>query len=494
MSKTIGNIIAIATMLLLAFASLPIGRDNDDESKDSEPKKATSLGHAGSASNPGSIAEGSVKSSDSPLQFDEETKAKFNELLTEHLRKVTQWKMLQAKKVEDEKKLSLALQELKQESSAEPDRAEFEEREWSTDDQKFKTIASLITTDFKTASLKKKDGTIIEISKEKLSSADKQYIERAFAAIEVATRRNKSRVERIASLKDQISLLDKQVSAASVPSPKEPSIDDAKILIAKEREDRALAAIKQSKIDGNNLVKNSEIEIRETKIIDWITPAGVPMDMIVCEFRNLSMESIRAIDVDYFAYDAADKLVLKQGYTLFAAEGKDNGLKPNASHSTKDEGLVIPKTLGAKTARVSVTKVETFERLDATGVGSSGVSPNYAPEGFNFISSREDPKTPGDWMHIYSTPNRLTDRQQVIDFCKAFRDKSAGKHGSFLVVFDDPKNAVYPHYPYTALYTDLEVFGHIRFYYVYNRESGFSQLTFVNQSAPGGGQASFTVP
>ena len=62
---------------------------------------------------------------------------------------------------------------------------ENEERDWSSIDQKFRTVGVLIQTDYKVATIKKADGKIVTVPKEKFIDEDRRYIENAFVETEV---------------------------------------------------------------------------------------------------------------------------------------------------------------------------------------------------------------------------------------------------------------------------------------------------------------------
>jgi hypothetical protein len=492
MKKLTNSIIVLSFLICLAFASLPVGSRG---SRKNATNTDDSLSNKSSISDPQSTDTTLTVKAASDAN-DIETKSKYEQLQAAYLTRLAEWNARQAERSVIQKEKFELEKQVEELTSVKQDSATFEPREWTSGDGKFKTIATLISSDFKTARIKKEDGTVIEVSKEKLSDADKQAIERAFAAIEVANKKNKERQLRIEDVKKRIKESVDKIGRLQIDRPVEPTIEDAKRILIAEKE----AITKRDSSHDNHdpsVLDNKFIEILDVQVTHRVNSAGVPVNVIETKFKNIGMEAVRVVDVEYLVSDANGKIVLRQPYTLFVASGEDLGLKPGDSRQTKEDGLHLPKSLLAKSAKTVVTKVLSFKRSDASKVGdrSSGNSRDYVPLGINFISSREDPRTPGDFMHIYWSDKRPLELNELISFCKTFREKEAGDSFSYIVVFDAKENAAYPQNPYTALYgVDFEITEHIRFYYECNKFNGYSRLTFVKDKPPAGAAISIAVP
>jgi hypothetical protein len=369
MNKHTKAVLATLVMTLFAFGSLPTNKTASNTSVNVSPQ----LPAPSSNDEPSDAA---TKPSMPNLKgLDAETKNQFTKLVEEHRLAMSAWQAerdtipgLESKKKDVEAKAE-------QELSQRPETPAFEEREWASEDGKYKVTATLLDSDFKVAKLKKLDGSIVEVSKEKLSAADKQAIERAFAVLEVAARREKEWIGRLAVLEDEKKEIQGLLDEANKPAPEPPTVDQAKLLVEEMRNNRDAEKLKQEveESEKNGKIHPSQIEVLETRVVERLNAKGEPMDMIECKFQNNSRRTVRIIDCTYTAYDEGGKKVFDRPYTLYAVDDSNKGIPAGEWQDTLRQGLFIPKKLGVKSAKVVITKV--LERDDSK-VGKDGEGAN----------------------------------------------------------------------------------------------------------------------
>jgi hypothetical protein len=492
MKKLIKSILVLLFQFGLAFASLPLrsktSRMNGTNTEALRSNKSLN-------SNEQSID--TTSTAENPLDStDIEAKNKYQQLQVTYQTSLVEWNAGQEQRDNIQKEKIRLEERIDALITTKQDAVTFEPREWISSDGKFKTIGTLISSDFKIARIRKDDGIVIEVSKEKLSDADKQAIERAFAAIEVANKKNEYRQKQIKDIREKIKESVDRIKSLQIDKPVEPTFEDANRVLMAEMETKAKAGWSKEN-DDPSVLDSKFVEILDTRVTAHVNSVGVPFDVIETKFKNIGTEAVRVIDVEYSVSDANGKIVLKEPYTLFVALDKDSGLKPGESRQTKEDGFHLPKNLLAKSAKTVVKKVQSFKRIDTSKVGNDGKgsSRDYVPSGINFISSREDPRTPGDFMHVFWSDKKPLDLNELIVFCQTFREKEAADGFTYLVVFDAKENAAYPQNPYTALYgVDLDIMEHIRFYYECNKGNGYSRLTFVKDRPPSGAANSIVIP
>jgi len=483
---------ALLLLIFLAFLSIQLRSGNP-----AARKTDTSVRQAeGDLPNQEANRIANAKKSVSLETVDSVTRDKYKELLQTYQKHLDEWGRQQHLRSEFQEQRKSLESELDNATNVQVASPVFEPREWVSVDGKFKTKATLIESDFTTAKLKKEDGKTIEVTKEKLSDADRQAIERAFAALEVSRKKTTEKAELVSSLQKKIAECENNINTLQLDKPTEPKIEDAISLVNAEK----LSRLKNDAISDEpapNFVDPSTIEVIETKLTERPNAKGEPMDVIETKFKNNGTERVKIIDVEYIIKDPSGRTVLRQPYTLFAERKESNGLEPGGVRQTAEDGFYLPKNLGAKSASVIVTKVYSFKRIPASSrnANDGNETPDYVPPGFHYISSRMDPLTPGDLMHVYWSDKSPLDKNELVAFCKAFREKDAGRRFSYLVVFKSKETAVYPSQPYTAFYgDDTAVYGQIRFYYEYNKVNGYSNLTFVGELPPAGMANSTVIP
>jgi hypothetical protein len=242
MSKHTQAVIAALVMTLFALGSFPTNKtastsvivpppqllspSNNDKPSDKEPTASTS----------------------SQKRLDAETRTQFMKLVEEHRLAMSAWQAKRDTIPGLERKKKDLETKVEQELSQRPENPTFDEREWTSEDGKYKVTATLLDSDFKLAKLKKPDGSIVEVTKEKLSAPDKQAIERAFAVIEVSVRREKEWMERLAALDKEKNEVQSLIDQAKQPAPETPTVELAKQLV-KELRNRKVAEKRQQDVD-----------------------------------------------------------------------------------------------------------------------------------------------------------------------------------------------------------------------------------------------------
>lgn len=356
MSKHAQAVVATVVMILFAFGSLP-----------SSNKSSSTSVSVPTQSPPTSTNSDTVQKPSGPnlKGVDAETRTQYTKLVEEHRMAMTAWQEERDTIRSLEGKLKELEAKAEKELAQKPESPNFEEREWSSEDGKYKVTATLLDSDFKLAKLKKADGSIVEVSKEKLSAADKQTIERSFAVIEVAARREKEWIDRLTALEEENKEIQTLIDQANQPAPEAPTIELAKQMVDELRNNIAAEKLKQEveEAEKKGTIHPSQIEILETRVVERVNANGVTMDMIECKFQNNSKRSVRIIDCTYLAYNKNGKKVFEKPYTLFAVDDSNKGLPSGEWQDTVGNGLFIPKKLEATSAKVVITKV--LERDDS---------------------------------------------------------------------------------------------------------------------------------
>jgi hypothetical protein len=350
MSKHAQAVFATVVMIIFAFGSLPSSNKSSNKNVSVSPQSPPIPTNSDTVQNPpGPNLKG----------VDAETRTQFTKLTDEHRLAMTAWQEERDTIPSLEGKVKELEAKAEKELAQKPDSPNFEEREWSSEDGKYKVTATLLDSDFKLAKLKKADGSIVEVSKEKLSAADKQTIERAFASIEVAARREKEWIERLTALDEENRETQALIDQANRPAPEAPTIDLAKQLVEELRNNIAAEKMKQEveEAEKRGTIHTSQIEVLEVRIVERVNANGVTMDMIECKFQNNSKRPVRIIDCTYLAFNKSGKKVLEKPYTLFAEGKSSKGLLPGEWQDTVGRGVSIPKKLEATSARVLITKV-----------------------------------------------------------------------------------------------------------------------------------------
>jgi hypothetical protein len=365
MGKHTHAIIATLVMTLFAFGSFP-SNTTSNTSVIISPQLPSSYGEPSEAvSNASTFNEKGI--------VDKETRTQFMTLTEEHRLAMSAWQEERNTIPSLEGKMKELDTKLGQELALKPESPNFEKREWSSEDGKYKVTATLLDSDFKVAKLKKSDGAIVEVSKEKLSGADKQAIERAFAVIEVAARREKEWIGRLTELEEEKKEIQSLIDQANRPAPAAPTVDQAKQLVEELKGDVAAQKLRKeiAEAEKNGKIHPSLIEVIETRIVERPNASGEAMDMIECKFQNNSKRTVRIIDCTYIAYNKSGKKVLEKPYTLFVVDDSSKGMSSGERQDTRETGLFIPKKLEATSAKVVITKA--LERNDSK-FGNTGES------------------------------------------------------------------------------------------------------------------------
>ena len=122
----------------------------------------------------------------------------------------------------------------------------FDQRKWSTIDEKYTTIATLVDTDNVKVKLKKSDDKSIEVSKDLLIAGDRIYVGQAFKEIELHTKEMATWESERKELKSRRLAIWDRIEAANAPEPKAPvrSVTEAEIFAAKRAQEKAVERAK----------------------------------------------------------------------------------------------------------------------------------------------------------------------------------------------------------------------------------------------------------
>lgn len=151
----------------------------------------------------------------------------------------------------------------------------FEPREWITVDNKYKTIATLLTTDNLTAILTKSDGTTITVPKVGLIAASRIYIEDAFAKFTEYREALEAWGQSKRELDGLASALKERIAAADRPEPEAPRREDivaeVKAEEAKEQERERIAQKERDRLaaEAARYKMGTTVSVGYTSYVIW---------------------------------------------------------------------------------------------------------------------------------------------------------------------------------------------------------------------------------
>lgn len=112
--------------------------------------------------------------------------------------------------------------------------------------------------------------------------------------------------------------------------------------------------------------------------------------------------------------------------------------------------------------------------------GNSKTSNQTFP--YEYIDSKSESNGKNK-MDLYAYSEKF-DIDSLQLFCKQQKKKFTDGTFYYLVIFDSKENASFPNNPMTAFYgMDEEPLRHIRAYFKYNRQNGYSKLTIYEGNA-----------
>lgn len=113
---------------------------------------------------------------------------------------------------------------------------------------------------------------------------------------------------------------------------------------------------------------------------------------------------------------------------------------------------------------------------------------------YPFHKRGKDNSSPPNVMDFYTFSEPI-DLEQLKAFCADRKRSAPGEAFYYVVLVDDPKNAVFPTIPYTARWgMDLKPLKHIRAIYEYNKVNGYSKLEFYGKNAADSRRGEFDIP
>lgn len=151
-----------------------------------------------------------------------------------------QWEAAVAARESVESALSSDRQALATLESQQPAPPVFEEREWSTFDRKYTTIATLMDTDDTNVVLQQSDGKRLEgIKKEQLKGADRIYLSDAFEQLSTFKTASQKWQEEAKELQSRIDTAAQQLAAADQPKPVQRTREAIEAEVKQKREAKA---------------------------------------------------------------------------------------------------------------------------------------------------------------------------------------------------------------------------------------------------------------
>ena len=137
-------------------------------------------------------------------------------------------------------------------------------------------------------------------------------------------------------------------------------------------------------------------------------------------------------------------------------------------------------------ARVPKQDVANTPDMPTNPIGNGGrapvdkpVEPKAKPEvrkwPYQFVATKTERDGLRDVMDLYSFSGKF-DMMELEAFCRERKERSPAKAFYYVVIFDDPTNAVFPNNPFTATFNEEREAKHVRAIYCYNRLNGFSEL------------------
>lgn len=178
---------------------------------------------------------------------------------------IAKWQAAKDSRAKAEEELVALNDELEKLVTSKPSEPTFEDREWSTVDEKYKTNAILVDTDNQTATLRKTDGTTVSVPKDQLIAESRIYIQNAYDELTEYRESLKTWEQSKRELDVEIASISETIAAADQPEPLKPERQDvvAEVEAAreKERERQRLAKAEQERMAAEAAARKAEREL-----------------------------------------------------------------------------------------------------------------------------------------------------------------------------------------------------------------------------------------
>lgn len=175
------------------------------------------------------------------------------------------WQAARDSRAKAEEELVAHSKELDKLQTNKPSAPTFEDREWSTVDEKYKTNAILVDTDNQTVTLRKADGTTVSVPKDQLIAKSRIYIQNAYDELTEYRESFKTWEKSKRELDKEIASISETIAAADQPEPRKPQRQDvvAEVEAAreKERERQRLAKAEQERMAAKAAALKAEYEL-----------------------------------------------------------------------------------------------------------------------------------------------------------------------------------------------------------------------------------------
>lgn len=239
----------------------------------------------------------SPNDSSEPRNSDAEADRVYEQRNQEYQSQLSAWRAAKAKHFADTTELSTLEASLAEHMANEPKPPVFELRKWSTWDNKFSTMATLLETDNVTAKIKKADGNEVEVPKEKLVAADRVYIENAFVELTDYDAETATWSEARDKLSASISEIRKRVELGLEPEPKAPDRSEiageiAAARAARERSSRLAREKAQADAVANAVANEQKRAQKEIDAYAAVIRTADPEGALIKSIRSKGDELI----------------------------------------------------------------------------------------------------------------------------------------------------------------------------------------------------------
>jgi len=117
---------------------------------------------------------------------------------------------------------------------------------------------------------------------------------------------------------------------------------------------------------------------------------------------------------------------------------------------------------------------------DVSTPASSPSSNSTAKESespFTFVETKTESNGFHNTMELYAITDKFN-LEAFRQFCKLNKSKASAEAFTYIVLFDDARNAAFPNSPFTAVYgLEEDKIKHIVAIFIYNRINGFCEMS-----------------
>ena len=311
---------ATIVMTALAFGSLPSSK------RDLTTTEVPSL--AGKEEQPSSASIPTRKEA-----IDPEAQALYDEQIRQYESALSEWQTRQDQVPILEKMITTLKAELGKKDESKPQPKTYEEQDWVSANGDHTTRATIIDSDYKVATLKKEDGSIVKVEKSKLSDKSKAMVESTFVEKEIFEKKLAAWNEECDRIRSEIQKAETDIKIASDPKPTAPNLDSIvesvmqKRLAEKNRKEKEEAERKvaekrkqeeAAKKRAEEYFEKNGLELEYKSLTGEITEFGITIKGIV---RNTTKRKLTYAEITFQVYD-------KSGAQVATAIDNITGIDP----------------------------------------------------------------------------------------------------------------------------------------------------------------------